>query len=213
MNFQELLEIIGDDTVFDASLIRVGGADPQLISLQLSRWVASGRLAKLRRGVYAVAEPYRRRKPEPFATANLLVRPSYVSLETALSFHGLIPEAVFTVTSVTTARPALHRTLLGDFDYRHISKSMFWGYALTPIGSSTRAVVASPEKALLDLVYLRPRADDPAFLRQLRLSHLERLDLGKLLDMARKAGKPKLVRAARVIGELAQEHAKEFEEL
>jgi predicted transcriptional regulator of viral defense system len=213
MKYDELLEIVGAAPLFDSSLLRAGDVDPADLASQLSRWVATGKLLQLRRRVYALPAARRRRAPHAFETANLLARPSYVSLEAALSFHGLIPEAVFTTTSITSARPALHRTLLGDFDYRHVSTGLFWGYRSAEVAPGVSALVARPEKALLDLVYLRPRGDDPSFLRELRLERLERLDMTELEAMARRTGKPKLLRAARMIARMATEYAEEYEAL
>ena len=213
MKYDDLLEIVGAAPVFDSSLLRAGDVDPTDVASQLSRWVASGKLLQLRRRVYALPAARRRRAPHAFETANLLVRPSYVSLESALSFHGMIPEAVYTTTSITSARPALHRTPLGDFDYRHVVAGLFWGYRSVEVAPEVSALVARPEKALLDLVYLRPHGDDPAFLRELRLERLERLDGAELTAMARRTGKPKLVRAAERIAALTAEHAEEHEPL
>lgn len=207
MKFQELLEIVGDEPVFASSLLRVGDVDPTDVGSQLSRWVASERIVRLRRGVYALSSAYRKREVHPFEVANRLVEPSYVSLESALSFYGLIPEAVFSTTSVTTARPARFETALGRYAYRHLTPELMWGYRETELGASGRAtaLVARPEKALLDLAYLRPGGDAPEFLRQLRLERLGMLDLEVLNGFARRSGKPKLERAALRIVQMAEE--------
>ena len=213
MRFPELLEIIGDHQVFTSSLLRVGDVSPVDIASQLSRWVAAGKLISLRRGVYVVAAPYRRSEPNAFEIANVLVRPSYVSLESALSFYGLIPEAVFVTTSVTTARASTFDTPAGRFDYRHVSPEMLWGYAdvaITDDSSRATALVARPEKALLDLVYVRPGADAASFLRQLRLDRLDDLDLNVLEREARRSGKPKLLRAVRAIARMAASQSEEW---
>ena len=211
MTFAQLLDIVGDEPVFSSSLLRVGDIDAVGLASQLSRWVSAGKLLSLRRGVYALAAPYRRRDPHAFEIANLLVRPSYVSLESALSFHGLIPEAVFSATSVTTARPATYDTPLGRFDYRHVSPEFLWGYSEERIGEGYRPVfVARPEKALLDLVYLRPEAESEPFLRQLRIDRLGILDLEVLESLAQRFGKPKLLRAARVIARMAAVQSEEW---
>lgn len=212
MKFAELLEIVGDAPVFEASLLLAGDVDPVDVASQLSRWVSSGRLVRLRRGLYLLGAPYAKRRPEPFEVANMLVAPSYVSGESALSFHGHIPESVFTVSSVTTRRQGSFSTSLGEFQYQHVSPTMFWGYTRVTFSSGASAFVAFPEKALLDLVYLRAGADSPAFLRELRLERLDRLDTGRLLEMARRAAKPKLERAARFVAVLAAEQAEEYEE-
>jgi len=71
------------------------------------------------------------------------------------------------------------------------------------LGGGQKAFLATPEKALLDLIYLHPGADSPAYLAELRLQHLERLDLDELLRLAEGSGRPKLKRAATVVVELA----------
>lgn len=212
MKFGELLDILGDEPMFLSSLLRAGDVDPADIGAQLSRWVAGGRLISLRRGVYALAPRYRRREPHAFEIANMLVRPSYVSLESALSFHGLIPEAVFSTTSVARGRPSEYATPLGRFTYRVVAEDLFWGYASVPVSPDAKrtAFVARPEKALLDLVYLRPGGDSTAFLAELRLDRLESLDLGLLSQFARRSSRPKLMRAADNIARLAREHADEW---
>jgi predicted transcriptional regulator of viral defense system len=214
MKFTDLLQLVGNHPVFVSTLLRAGDVDPVDIASQLSRWVARGKLVRLRREVYAIAAPYRRRDPHAFEIANVLVRPSYVSLEAALAFHGLIPEAVFTVTSITTARPQAHDTPLGAFAYRHVSPGLFWGYVEQPLAAdrTVTALVARPEKALLDLVYLRPAADEDAFLRELRLDRLDLLDLRLLTSYAERSGKPKLARAAARIS-VATHEASGWEDL
>ena len=215
MKFTELLDIVTDQPVFTSALLRVGDVNAVDLASQLSRWVESGTLVRLRRGVYAIGAQYRRREPHAFEIANVLVRPSYVSLESALAFHGLIPEAVFSTTSVTTARPEVFETPLGRFDYRHISPALLWGYAEERLGPDVRsaALVATPEKALLDLIYLRPGGDTATFLRQLRLDRLDSVDMQRLHSFAERTGKPKLIRAADRIEALAAGDSGEWEDL
>ncbi|MDO8880312.1 MAG: type IV toxin-antitoxin system AbiEi family antitoxin domain-containing protein [Coriobacteriia bacterium] len=210
MKFEELLAIIDGRPVFNSGLLRAGDVDTVDIASQLSRWVNSGRLIQLRRGVYALPEEYRSRAPHPFEVANLLVRPSYVSLESALSYHGVIPEAVFTATSVTSARADEFLTPLGAYSFRHIASRFFWGYTTETV-SGAESFVARPEKALLDLVYLRPGAGARSFLHELRLAPGS-LDLDALAAMAARWGRPKLQRAAELTAALMSE-AGEWEEL
>lgn len=203
MNYSGLLQIVANRPVFSSALLRAGDLDTTDLASQLSRWVASGKLLQLRRGVYALPEAYRSRAPHPFEIANLLERPSYVSLESALSYHGVIPEAVFVTTSVTTARAGEFDTPFGRFGYRHVVPALFWGYAAVMIGG-VEALLARPEKALLDLVYLRTGADHRLFLQELRLD-TGRLDQQVLEEMAQRSGKPKLLRAAENVARLRQE--------
>jgi len=108
---------------------------------------------------------------------------SYVSLQSALSQHGLIPEYVPETVSVTTGRPQLIHTPFGRIRYRHLKHEAFWGYEETAYGSQT-AFIARPEKALLDLFYLTPGSVDRPYVRELRLQNLEHLRLDVLARMA-----------------------------
>jgi predicted transcriptional regulator of viral defense system len=213
MKFDDLLRIVADEPVFETGLLLAGRVDADDVRRQLSRWVASGKLVMLRRGLYALAPPHRRAAPHPFLVSNRLVAPSYVSLQSALSHHGLIPESVPVTTAVTTGRPGSHSTSLGTFLYRHLSPRLLFGYVTEDVGPGQRAIVASPEKALLDLVHLTPGGDRPAALTGLRLQELERLDRARLLTLAERWPGPKVRRGARAILELADREAEEWEPL
>jgi len=213
MKFERLQQIVGNEPVFETGLLLAGDVDPASVRRQLSRLVASGRLLQLRRGLYALAPPYQKSKPHPFLAANHIMRPSYVSLQSALAHYGLIPEHVPVVTSVTTSRPGRWSTPLGEFDYRHVKTGLFFGYRLEEVGGGQQALIAVPEKALLDLVYLQPGSDQPAYLRELRLQNLDSLDLGSLEELAETSGSPKLRRAVKRIREMALEETGEYETL
>jgi predicted transcriptional regulator of viral defense system len=163
--------------------------------------VKAERLTQLRRGLYLLAPPYRRVEPHPFLVAGRLVRTSYVSCQSALEHHGLIPEHVPVVTSVTTGRPARLSTPLGCFQYHHVKTSLFWGFEPTRLGGGQQAFVATPAKAVLDLLHLVPSSAAPAYLRELRLASDDHLDLGELVANARRTGSPKLCRAAAVLAD------------
>lgn len=213
MEFTRLLEVVDDVPVVETSLLLAGTVDPANIRRQLSRWVAAGRLYQLRRGLYALAPPYQRTKPHPFVVANWVVRSSYVSLQAALAHYGLIPEAAPVVTSVTTGRPGRWDTPLGAYDYHHVKVGLFFGYRLDEVSPGQHAFVATPEKALLDLVHLHPGGDDPAYLQELRLQNLERLDVEALQRLAEQAGSPKLQRAAYRVADLVKAEAEMYEDL
>lgn len=213
MEFQQLLEIVGNEPVFETGLLLAGSVHAASVRRQLSLWVKGGRLYQLRRGLYALAPPFQKIRPHPFLVANRLRPSSYVSLQSALAYDDLIPEAVPVVTSVTTARPAGWETNLGSYTFRHIMLELFFGYERVEVSPGQHAFVAWPEKALLDLVYLQPGGDSPHYLHELRLQNLERLDLGRLQEIADRAGRPKLQRATQVIVEQARGEAGEYERL
>ena len=105
MKFQDLIAIVAEEPVFETGLLLAGPGDPAHVRRQLSRWVRAGRVQQLRRGLYALAPPWRKRIPHPFLVANRLAPDSYVSGLSALAFAHAIPEYVAEVTSVTARRP------------------------------------------------------------------------------------------------------------
>jgi predicted transcriptional regulator of viral defense system len=205
MKWEELLRQVAEEPVFRTGFLAGSGESLPALRLQLSRWVKAGKLIQLAKGLYTLAEPYRKQTPHPFVLANAMKKASYVSLQSALGYFGMIPEHVPTVTSVTTQRPARVETPLGRFLFRHIQKSWFRGYRRVDLGSGQKAFVATPEKALLDLVYLTPGADDYDFLVELRLQNLEGLDRRALVQLAQVSRSPKLRRAVRLLGRLMDE--------
>jgi predicted transcriptional regulator of viral defense system len=125
MEFDRLLEIIGDEPVFETALLLAGDVNPRYIRIQLARWTKGKRIVQLRRGLYAIAPPFQKNKPHPFLVANRLQRASYVSMQTALAFYGLIPETVNITVSVTSGRPERLETPVGIFEFHHIKTDRF----------------------------------------------------------------------------------------
>jgi hypothetical protein len=88
------------------------------------------------------------------------------------------------------------RNTLGSFQFNRVASRLSFGYTSVEVAARQFAFVASAEKALLDLVYLTAGGDSPAHVASLRLQNTEGLSPDTLLDLARRSGKPKLVRAA-----------------
>lgn len=118
-----------------------------------------------------------------------------MSLQSALEYHGLIPENVPTVTSVTTGRPETLSTPLGNFIFKHVKTVLFSDYRMADLGDGQSAYIAGPEKALTDLLYLTPHSDSPGYIEELRLQNVDTLNTELLFKLAEKTGKRKLVRA------------------
>jgi hypothetical protein len=205
MKFEALLAIVGEEPVFETGFLLAGDVGPADLRRQLSRWVKGGRLLQLRRGLYALAPPYRKLRPHPFLVANRLVRGSYVSLQSALAYHGVIPEHVPVTTSVTTGRPQRRENPLGSFEYHRVSPGVLSGYRLERFGDGQEALVATPAKALADLVRLVPGADSPAYLSELRLQGFEKIDATELKTHPILGHRPKIRRAFQNLAALAAE--------
>lgn len=127
----------------------------------LYEWQKKGLVTKIKNNLYSFST-FKPVDTDYYTLANKIVEPSYVSLESALSHYGLIPEAVPTITSVTTSKPETVNTVFGSYIYRKISPKLFFGYSA--LGSGNRKYkMAYREKAILDYLYLNPSiksADD-----------------------------------------------------
>lgn len=113
-----------------------------------------GVLQSIKKGLYVVGPTLNvDRKPEPFLLANHILGPSYVSVETALSYHGLIPERVYEIASMTTQAPRKFTTPLGSFTYTRLALPYYaFGVRSEKLAEDQYAMVASPEKALFDKI-------------------------------------------------------------
>jgi len=196
MKFQDVVEIARSTHVISTGLLLAGEVNPAAVRAQLSRWVRDGKLIRLRRGVYVVSPPWAT-PPHLFALANAIRPDSYVSCQSALAWRALIPEGVHSVVSVTGGRTETVTNPLGNFVFRHITPSLLWGWRDEEPGEGGQARIATPEKALLDQIYLTPQGDTPEYLEGLRLQNTDAFDLQRLRELARRWGKPKLLRGAK----------------
>jgi hypothetical protein len=113
--------------------------------------LAKGIIVRVKKGLYVFGASYRRRPIMREVLANLVYGPSYISLEYALQYHGLIPEAVETMTSVTTGRSRRFQTPVGSFTYRMIPLRAFRvGMDLAEAEGGASFFIATPEKAIAD---------------------------------------------------------------
>ena len=180
--------------MIEAESLLIGIPDPLPVKVQLSRWCKTGKLIQVRRGIYLLSEAYRKKNIyEPYL-ASLLKKPSYISLEKALEYHGMIPEAVMVFTCITTKRPTQFTSKAGTFRYRHIKRELFWGYESVKVDGQT-GFIALPEKALLDLIYFRGMKISQPWLRELRLQNTKQLNMERLSDFAKKFKSPGMLKA------------------
>ena len=140
-------------------------------SVFISRNLKSGLFLKLRNNYYVLKDS---RLPL-YAIANKLYQPSYISLETVLSYYGIIPETVYAVTSVTAKPTREFKTPRAVFSYQRIKKSVFTGYG--PVSIEGRVVLlAEAEKALADYLYFvdlkKTSLNDRLNLRNIRKNKL-----------------------------------------
>ena len=120
----------------------------------VKRALAKGELIRLKRGHYCVAERYRTKPLNLFAVAGWLRGLSYVSFESALSYHGWIPEATSTVSSACTGRSHTYQTALGVFEFRRVPARVFFAQVDRIMDGKLAFLMASPWKAIADYVYI-----------------------------------------------------------
>ncbi len=168
-----------DRPIFNLHDLSIQGLD--ILPVQLSQWTKQGYLVKLRNGLYIFAS--RKNEVIPETIAHYLREPSYISCESALFIHGLIPEIVYNPTSVTTKKTITFQNELGLFIYYSIKKDLFFGYTKINKGHNIY-LLADLEKALLDYLYLNSaRIEDEDDIEELRFNPftLEEIDKTKIV--------------------------------
>lgn len=120
---------------------------------KINELVNQGILASLKKGFYIAGPELKAPKPDPFLIANHIWGPSYVSIDSALSFYGFIPERVFEISSVTIKNSRQYSTSEGLFSYTHLPLP-YYSYGIQQVNLATDefALIASKEKALCDKI-------------------------------------------------------------
>jgi len=126
------------------------GVSKVAASFLLHRYKKGGTIVRIKRGLYSFPDAL----PPELYLANKLYNPSYVSREFALSYHGIIPETVYEITSVTTKATRRFETVGKIYSYRRIKKTAFTGYTVEKQGGFTFRI-ADIEKAFVDSLYYR----------------------------------------------------------
>ena len=188
----------GHPVIFSRDAVRFA-ENPQVMRNQLSRWQKKGLLLGLRKGVYLLNPQDQRTPPSNLVIANRLYEPSYISLEFALNFYGLIPEAVADLTSVSTRKTMRIKNDVGHFIYQHIQPQAFRGFRQLGQGQNMY-FMAEPEKAVVDFLYLNlsqipgARAGNDVFEQLFRFQNMEDLIPGRLFELGGLFNNKKLLR-------------------
>lgn len=159
---------------------------PDFDRRRLVEWQAKGYLRKIINKWYCFSS-LSLNEPVLFLIANRICSPSYISLESAFSYYGFIPEGVLTIQSVTSLKTKVYSTPLGHFNYRNLKPSLLFGIRMIKAGNQ-QVRLAEPEKALLDYLYLNPAVRTDQDFEALRLNRLvckEKIDVQKLKDETR----------------------------
>ena len=188
--------------IHDTALaIILGGSDERRYSW-VKRALQEGTLTRLRRGLYFI-----KKKDSSlinaFEFAQQLYGPSYISFESALSYHGWIPEAVYTTTSASAKRGLFAKTPIGMFSYEHTPQEQFFMAVERKETKDSIYLIAHPWKALADYMYVRRKKwlTFAEVIEDLRLdeSSIEAADKGTLEEIARYYPSPRVCRFAQMI--------------
>ena len=156
----------------------------------LHRYAKQGLIMRLKKGLYLFPEA----GVPDFYIANKLYEPSYISLETALSYYGIIPETVYEITSVTTKATRRFKVKDKIFSYRSLKKEVFTGYSGHQQRGST-FLMAEPEKAFVDLCYLKMISNEKPLDRFSR----EKIKTTKTLRYAKLFNNKKLIKIIKAL--------------
>jgi len=153
------------------------------VTFLVHRLKKQGHIQSLKRGIYKLSDD---QVPDVYL-ANKLYEPSYVSLEFALSYHRVIPETVYEITSITPKTTRHFETLGKIYSYRRVKKSAFAGYT-TAKQKGFSFFIADPEKAFVDLNYFRMLDG----LKPISRFNKEKINPAKALRYAKLFGNAKL---------------------
>lgn len=148
---------------------------------RLVEWQKKGYINRIANGVYEFANN-EYNEEYLYYLGNKVYFPSYISLESALSFYNIIPESVFQITSVTTKKTSFFNNNNLSLSYRTIKKSLFFGYKIEKI-NHINFRIAEPEKAVLDFFYLNSEINKNEQFYELRIneySFADRINIEKL---------------------------------
>ncbi|MGA8164464.1 MAG: hypothetical protein WB791_05495 [Waddliaceae bacterium] len=154
-NFQNLLYKWPRVVIKDTDIGTVFHNRPGARHSAVKRMLRKKTLLKVRRGMYLIGKPFVKEPPNPNEIAQMIYGPSYISFESALSYHQLIPEAVYATTSATAKRGKIFNTALGVFRYTHIPVKKFYLGVLRVETKQGAFLMAEPWKAIADLCYAR----------------------------------------------------------
>lgn len=150
MQYIELKENLNQFIVFSLSDIKK--IDANFYRSRLSEWQKKGYIKKIRRSYYIFSDQ-EINESVLFFMANKIYSPSYISLEMALSVYNLIPEAVYSITSVTSNKTNYFKSDLAEFKYSQLKPDLIFAYKLVKFKGGVYKI-AEVEKAVLDFLYI-----------------------------------------------------------
>lgn len=178
MQYLEIRASLRDFMVFSANdILKI---DPAFHRQRLSEWQKKGYIKKIIKGYYIFSD-LRLNESVLFIVANRIFDPSYISLEMALSYHGLIPESVYSITSATSRKSYNFNSSLARFSYNKIKPDLMFGYQLVNY-ENHNFKMAEAEKAILDYFYINSKLKTEGEFEELRINRdifQEKVDMEK----------------------------------
>ena len=165
MSFWQLRNQFYDLICFNVN--QVYAWKPDFEKNNLTRWVKQNLLVKLRNSWYSFPDYLKTPNIQNFVS-NKIYSPSYVSLHSALAFYGIIPEAIVQTTAVSSLKKANFENMFGSFSYQQILPELMFGNEQKPFLNKHSLLFATPEKAILDLLYLYPQYNSEQEIIELR---------------------------------------------
>lgn len=153
MQFVDFKENLNKFAIFSLNDIRKIEAGFDL--RRLSEWQTKGYIRMIRSGHYIFSD-LELNESVLFLIANKIYSPSYISFEMAFSYYGLIPEAVYGITSATSQKTNRFKTDIGEFNYSHLRSDLLFGYKLVKY-QNHYFKIAEIEKSLIDYLYINPQ--------------------------------------------------------
>jgi len=165
VNFWQLRNQFYDLACFNVN--QVYAWQPNFEKNNLTRWTKQNLLVKLRNSWYSFPDYFKTCSFQYFVS-NKIYTPSYISLHSALAFYGIIPEAIVRTTAVSSLKKANFENAFGSFLYQQILPELMFGYEQKTFLNNRNLIFATPEKAILDLLYLYPQYNNEQEIIELR---------------------------------------------
>ena len=186
MSFWQLRNQFYDLICFNVN--QVYAWKPDFEKNNLTRWVKQNLLVKLRNSWYSFPDYLKTPNIQNFVS-NKIYSPSYVSLHSALAFYGIIPEAIVQTTAVSSLKKANFENVFGSFSYQQILPELMFGNEQKTFLNKHSLFFATPEKAILDLLYLYPQYNSEQEIIELRFDEefmQEELNVERLNEFTEK---------------------------
>lgn len=155
--FEEICNKSQSDCFTDIELRLILGGSQDSFYSKVKRAIASGEIVQVRRGLYCWGEKFRRAKISLFEVAQKVYGPSYISFESALSYHQLIPEAVRSITSACIKRSKEYKTEIATFSFEKIISKRFFSLVDMERSENSNFMMAQPWRAIADYIYARKK--------------------------------------------------------